>query len=434
MKDILIKLKQHPNYDAFVSWGKLISITGSGQIIVQAIGFVCGILIIRLLPVQEYAFYTLANTMLGTMTVLSDGGIYSGVMSQGGKVWQDKEKLGTVIATGLDLRKKFAIASLMVSIPILFYILMHNGASLLTSLLIALALIPAFFATLSENLLEIAPKLHQNILPIQKNQVAVGIGRLLLTASTIFIFPWAFIAIVAAGIPRIWGNLQLRKIGSFLADKNQKPDSDVQTAVLSIVKRQMPESIYYCLSGQINIWLISIFGTTAALASLGALGRFNMIINLFLVVFSTLIIPRFARLPNHKKNLRNKALYIILGLLVLCFCIISIVFIFSNQFLWILGKGYLGLNKEFVLIIISGCILMFHSVFFSINSAKGWIISPILYISISVCTTVLALFLVDVTTLRGVIYFNILISMIQALILVSYCFYKISVLKPVPID
>lgn len=434
MKDILIKLKQHPNYDAFVSWGKLISITGSGQIIVQAIGFVCGILIIRLLPVQEYAFYTLANTMLGTMTVLSDGGIYSGVMSQGGKVWQDKEKLGTVIATGLDLRKKFAIASLMVSIPILFYILMHNGASLLTSLLIALALIPAFFATLSENLLEIAPKLHQNILPIQKNQVAVGIGRLLLTASTIFIFPWAFIAIVAAGIPRIWGNLQLRKIGSFLADKNQKPDSDVQTAVLSIVKRQMPESIYYCLSGQINIWLISIFGTTAALASLGALGRFNMIINLFLVVFSTLIIPRFARLPNHKKNLRNKALYIILGLLVLCFCIISIVFIFSNQFLWILGKGYFGLNKEFVLIIISGCILMFHSVFFSINSAKGWIISPILYISISVCTTVLALFLVDVTTLRGVIYFNILISMIQALILVSYCFYKISVLKPVPID
>ena len=434
MKDILIKLKQHPNYDTFVSWGKLISITGSGQIIVQAIGFVCGILIIRLLPVQEYAFYTLANTMLGTMTVLSDGGIYSGVMSQGGKVWQDKEKLGTVIVTGLDLRKKFAIASLMVSIPILFYILMHNGASLLTSLLIALALIPAFFATLSENLLEIAPKLHQNILPIQKNQVAVGIGRLLLTASTIFIFPWAFIAIVAAGIPRIWGNLQLRKIGSVLADKNQKPDSVVQTEVLSIVKRQMPESIYYCLSGQINIWLISIFGTTAALASLGALGRFNMIINLFLVVFSTLIIPRFARLPNDKRNLRNKALYIILGLLVLCFCIISIVFVFSNQFLWILGKGYFGLNKEFILIIISGCILMFHSVFFSINSAKGWIISPILYISISVCTTLLALFLVDVTTLRGVIYFNIIISMIQALILTSYCFYKISLLKPVPID
>jgi len=127
-------------------------------------------------------------------------------------------------------------------------------------------------------------------------------------------------------------------------------------------------------------------------------------------------------------------LYIILGLVVLCFCIISIVFVFSNQFLWILGKGYFGLNKEFILIIISGCILMFHSVFFSINSAKGWIISPILYISISVCTTLLALFLVDVTTLRGVIYFNIIISMIQALILTSYCFYKISLLKPVPID
>jgi hypothetical protein len=44
-----------------------------------------GILIIRLLPV-EYAFYTLANTMHRTMTVLADGGITTGVMSQVGKV------------------------------------------------------------------------------------------------------------------------------------------------------------------------------------------------------------------------------------------------------------------------------------------------------------------------------------------------------------
>ncbi len=98
MKDILIKFKQHPKYDTIVSWGKLISITGSAQIIVQAVGFASGILIIRLLPVQEYAFYTLANTMLGAMTVLSDGGISTGVMAQGGKVWEDKLKLGKVLA------------------------------------------------------------------------------------------------------------------------------------------------------------------------------------------------------------------------------------------------------------------------------------------------------------------------------------------------
>ena len=66
--------KQKINY-----WLKLITITGLAQVIVQAVGFISGILVIRLLPVQEYALYTLANTMLGTMTVLSDGGISTSV-------------------------------------------------------------------------------------------------------------------------------------------------------------------------------------------------------------------------------------------------------------------------------------------------------------------------------------------------------------------
>jgi O-antigen/teichoic acid export membrane protein len=422
----LNKLKQHPQYNRILDWGKLISITGSAQLIVQVVGFACGILIVRLLPVQEYAFYTLANTMLGTMTVLSDGGISTGVMSQGGKVWQDKNKLGVVLATGLALRLKFAIWSLLVSVPILLYLLIHNNASWLTALLITASLIPAFYAALSDSLLEIVPKLHQSILPLQTNQVAVGTGRLLLTALTMFIFPWAFIAVLAAGIPRICGNVQLRKIVYGLTDKKVKTDKVVLAEVLYIVKRRMPESIYYCLSGQINIWLISIFGTTAALASLGALGRFSMITSLFLVVFSTLIVPRFARFANDRRRLRNKTLFVIAVLVVVCIFIISIAFIFSTQFLWILGESYDGLNREFILIISAGCISMFQGVFFSINSAKGWVISPVLYILISIGTTTLALFLFDISTLEGVIIFNIFISMMQTIVLISYFFFKIS--------
>jgi O-antigen/teichoic acid export membrane protein len=291
LKDTLIKLKQHPKYDSVINWGKLISITGSAQIIVQAVGFACGILIIRLLPVQEYAFYTLANTMLGTMTVLADSGISTGVMAQGGKVWQNKEKLGAVLATGIALRKKFGIASILVSIPILGYLLMHNGASIVTTSLIVMALIPAFYAALSDSLLEIVPKLHQTILPLQKNQVSVGLGRLVLTGLTMFVFPWAFIAILAAGLPRIWGNIQLSKIGYGFADENQQPDKEIRIEILALVKRIMPTSIYYCISGQITIWLISVFGNTNSIAQLGALGRLNMLLSLFSVIITTLIIP-----------------------------------------------------------------------------------------------------------------------------------------------
>lgn len=85
----------------------MIFITGGAQVLVQLTGLISGILIIRLLPTNEYAFYTLANTMLGTLAVLAGGGISTGGMSEGGKVWRDKARLGGVLATGLKLRRKF---------------------------------------------------------------------------------------------------------------------------------------------------------------------------------------------------------------------------------------------------------------------------------------------------------------------------------------
>ena len=87
-------------------WVKLVSVTGGAQIMVQGLGFLSGILIIRLLPTSEYALYTLANTMLGAISILADSGISNGVMATGGKVWLNRVELGKVMVTGMELRKK----------------------------------------------------------------------------------------------------------------------------------------------------------------------------------------------------------------------------------------------------------------------------------------------------------------------------------------
>src|SRR5215217_4304464 len=177
MKSAVNQLPNVGKFEKIQEWAKLIAMTISAQAVIQLLGLLSGILIVRLLPTTEYAYYTLANTMLGTMTVLADAGISSGVMVQGGKVWQDKTKLGVVVATGLTLRRKFGIVSLLVSLPILIYLLMSHGARVVPSIFIALAIIPSFFAALSDNLLEIASKLHQGIKKLQKNQLFASVGR-----------------------------------------------------------------------------------------------------------------------------------------------------------------------------------------------------------------------------------------------------------------
>jgi len=249
----------NPKYKRSLQWFKVIAMTGAAQIFIQALGLISGIFIIRLLPTTEYAFYTLTNATLGSLTVLADGGISVAVMAQGGKYWVSREKLGVVISTGLDLRRKFGIISLLIAIPVLFYLLRHHHASLLFTILIVLSLIPAFYSALSDSLLEIGPKLKQDIPLLQKNQVATSIARLVLTTVTVFIFPWTFIAILGSGLPRMWANISLRKLSGKYVDFSQKPDPEIRKEILKVVKRSLPEIIYYSLSGQITIWLISFF-------------------------------------------------------------------------------------------------------------------------------------------------------------------------------
>lgn len=426
MRASVQRIVKHPNYARALEWGKLITITGSAQIVVQAISFLCGILVIRLLPTQEYALYTLANTMLGTMVLLADGGISTGVLAQGGKVWQDREKLGTVLVTGLDLRKKFAIGSLLIASPILLWLLRHHGASWVMSVLLLLATIPTFLTGLSNTLLETAPKLRQDIAPLQKNQVGVNIGRLALLVLTIFVFPWAFVAILAAGLPQIWGNFRLKKISAGYADLTQKPDPEIRAAILKVVKRVLPGAVYYSASGQITVWLMSIFGTTAAIAQIGALSRLSTMLSLFTMLLMTLVIPRFARLSAGKAVLLTRYFQIQAGLLVLSLFIVGTVWMFPTQVLWILGKNYSGLNIELVLSIIGSCLNLITGISFSLVSSRGWATNPAITITLEIAAVVIGIMLIDVSTLKGALILNIFISIMQALLYIIYGTLKIT--------
>lgn len=413
------------NYSKISEWSRLLSATASTQIIVQIVGFVCGIIVIRWLPPEEYALYTLANTMLGTMIVLADGGIASAVMSQGGKVWMEHEKLGTIMVTGLQLRRKFSIISLPLSSGILIYFLRHHGASWLVSFLIVLSIIPTFYMMIKAGILEISPKLRQDVISLQKVKVGANLGRLAILALTIFTFPFAITALLAVSLPQLWTNIQYKKISSNYADLNQKIDPVVQKNILKMVWRLLPEAIYYCLSGQIAIWLISVFSSTAAVAQVGALSRLSILLGFFSILFATIIAPRFARLPGTSKILLGRYLQILAGLIFLCICITFGVWIFSGQILWVLGSHYFGLDYELVLIAISSCLNLLYGASFLLGTYRSWVINPIIFIPVSVVTTILAVLIMDTSSLRDIIMLNIVVTLVEVIMLTVFNLIKI---------
>src|SRR5256885_17046739 len=100
------------------------------QAVVQIISFLSGILLIRHLDQREYAYFTIANTMQGTLNVLADIGISIGLVSIGGRVWQDRPRFSQLITTALYLRRRLAFLAMIAVTPLLYFMLAKNGAPL----------------------------------------------------------------------------------------------------------------------------------------------------------------------------------------------------------------------------------------------------------------------------------------------------------------
>ncbi len=425
MKALVYRLRTHPVYLKAFHWGRFISITGLAQIIVQAVGLACGILIIRLLSPHEYALYTLANTMLTTMTVLAECDISAAVMAQGGRVWDNPERLSVVLVSGMKIRRTMGIISLLFVVPIFTYLLYYHGASIWVITLIVLSIIPAFFASLTDTLLEVPSKLNQDILPLQKNQVIAGLARLVLTTASLFVFPFAFIAMLASGVSRIWANIGLRKISTKFVDWNTKSDPGVSKEIISFIKRILPMAIYYSFSGQITIWLISIFGSTDSVAEIGALGRLAAILGLISVVIGTLVAPRFARLAAERKILFNRYIVMFTLLIALFLIVILFAWMFAPQVLWVLGENYAGLKFELLLSIGGSSLALIAGAFYALNSSRGWIMNPIVAVSINIMAIIAGIILLDISTLLGILEFNILVGIVSVLLHGLYGWFKI---------
>src|SRR6476660_1791553 len=137
------------------------------QGVVQIIGFLSGILLVRHLDQREYAYFTIANTMQGTLNVLADIGISIGLVSIGGRVWTDRHRFGQLVNTALGLRRKLGLLAVLGVVPILYYLLSRNGASATYSAIVIAAVLVGLAIQLSNGVLSVVPRLRADIGRIQ---------------------------------------------------------------------------------------------------------------------------------------------------------------------------------------------------------------------------------------------------------------------------
>jgi hypothetical protein len=164
---------------------------------------------------------------------------------------------------------------------------------------------------------------------------------------------------------RRWGRLHLARV--------QATQGQHRAPLLALVRRQTPNSLYYCLSGQIAVWLVAALGTTQGVAEVGALGRLAVVFAVIGAVVTAIVQPYFAR--HHDPQRLHAAYWAVNGFFVLLTAALLTASLSAPQpILWILGGPYTELQAALVWMVLGSSLSAWSSAIYSIGAARGWVV------------------------------------------------------------
>lgn len=387
---------------------RLIGSFAAIQGVVQVIAFLSGILLVRWMSQREYAYFTIANSMQATINLLADIGISVGLVSIGGRVWQNRQRFGELVVTGLRVRRKLGAAAIFIVAPIMCSMLLKHGASISYTLLLVVIVIAGLLCQFSVGVLSVVPRLRSDIPKIQQIDFVAAVVRLALFVAVAFFILDAGVAVAVASAVFLLQYFMLRRYVSAVVDLHAAPNAEDRQEIVRLTKHLAANAVFYCFQGQITILLISFCAHhVSSVAEVGALGRLAMIFAVLTNLLTNIFVPAFARCHNARK-LRWLFLAIIGGVAAFSFAVVVAAAIFPGEFLFVLGNKYAHLDRELLLMVGGSVIAALTGTFWALNASKAWIQGAWLYIPLTLGVQLLLIPFINLSSVDGVLTFNLL--------------------------
>ena len=397
---------------------------------VQIISFLSGILIVRHLDQREYAYFTIANTMQGTLNILADIGISVGLVSIGGRVWQDPHRFGQLVNTALGLRRKLGAVAIVVVTPLLYLMLIKNGASLFYACTLIALILGGLLIQLSLGVLGVVPRLRSDVGRIQTIDFTGAAARLIALIAVVFVFLNAGVAVALGSAMLLLQYWMLRRYVARVIDLRAPENSEDRLAMRGHIRSLAANAVFYCFQGQITVFLISFFGNrVSAVAEVGALGRLAMIFAVLTHLITNVFAPAFARCQDARR-LRWQYAAIVGGVAAFSLAVIAAAAGFPNEFLFVLGAKYSHLQRELVLMVAGAVIGALTGTFWTLNASKAWIAGSWLYIPTTVATQLALIPFTDFSSVRSVLVFNLISALPNLLLNLALSFRGFLSLRP----
>lgn len=399
--------RSHRLWPRVESWALKLGEFFLAQGLLQVLMAVGGFLLLRWMPVEDYAVFTLAFAIQSAMIAFVDVGFSGSIVPLVGSRVNDRAVIGAYVAGARQLRLRF-LPFVLVGGMAAFWVL---GARQHLSVVVIAGLFAMVAVTIWFNAIAVlygGPLvIRQDLRFLQATQTVMGAARVGAYGLG-HALGWmgsAFVLGLNTAI-NIGQAVAARRRGGPLFDEPPAHSAAVATArreILRFVRPQVPILAFNAVQGQVIVFLISVFGNGAALAATGALSRLNLMFSVAPYFLGWIVQPYFSRID--ARLVPRRFWQLTLG----CGGVLALApltgFVWPEPFLWLLGPNYGHLRLEVGLLLLAGSIGTAVGLVSTLSLSRHWIFSDAIFwvAPLTVGFQVLAIWSCDVTQPAGAI-------------------------------
>ncbi len=398
-----------------IRWMPLIFHFLGGQAIVQIINLCTALLVLRLLPINEYSLYIIANFFLNIGSSGSDLNLSTALSCFGARLVDEQVRLSGLFSLIVSIRKKlFIVMILVIVLTTPFMIQSHD----LQPVIIISLLIPILFTTWFQQKLTLRTmvlNIHHDSKSLFQSAVTGSIIRLALTYFFCSNWPHAIVAVICTLISTCTASWIAKIKCKLYIDERIKADKTQKENVKNFIYPLIPAAIYFTFQGQISIFLISIFGSSNAIAEVGALTRFGQVFSFLGILNGFLFQPAFSRI-NKKTDFIIKTLLVTFLLIVGFSLTLYSAWLLPDWWLLLLGKNYANMQDEVLLAVGGPIASFFYGFFFTILTARAFTQGQYWYVIATLVVQVTFISLIGIDTTHKALQLNLANSLATVIV------------------
>lgn len=390
-------------------WLPILSRLLGGQALVQLINLVCALLLLRQLPLSEYALFVGANLFISLGSIGSDLNLSTAFTTFGARLVGDKAALSSLFTSVFYLRRRlYIVVAIVIMVAAPFVFGGHAWNIVNMAFVLVIVLITVWFQQ-SVALRNQVLYIHHDVPGVFLSGLSGAISRLTFTYLLCYLWPYASIALIANLAAVLIVVCVTRKRSKIYVIENALHDKVDDKNLKQFIYPLIPSAIYFAFQGQISFLLIGIYGDTNSMAGVGALSRLSQIFLLLGVLNGFLFQPMFAREKNRNQLLKKIsviALLLIAGFMV----VLTSAYVAPEIWLLLLGEKYKSLQRE-VPIALAGAVISYMAGYvYTILAARAFTKYQSWNIFVTILSQALFVASVGVSTTYNLLMFNVITS------------------------